>query len=100
MATIDHALAVLLGAGGQGGPGEGEADPCRPPIARGTTLAGDIALEGFELVALADALTRAYEPEADVLGWFAELDVDDLAGLTAGHIADFVVWCHGVGRHD
>lgn len=101
MATIDRALAALLGVGGQGGgPGDGAADPCRTPVARASTLAGDVALEGFELVALADALTRAYAPEADVLGWFAELDVDDLAALTAGHIADFVVWCHGVGRLD
>lgn len=90
MATIDLALAALLGVGGQGG----------GPVARAATLAGDVGLEGFELVALADALTRAYAPEADVLGWFAELDVDDLAVLTAGHIADFVVWCHGVGAHD
>jgi hypothetical protein len=87
LATIDATLAALLGKGGLG-------------AARTATLAGDVALEGFELVALAEALTRAYAPEADVAGWFAELDVDDLAALTAGHIADFVVWCHGAGQHD
>lgn len=87
LATIDRTLAALLGEGGQG-------------ASRSATLTGDVALEGFELIALADALTRAYAPEADVAGWFAELDVDDLAALTVGHIADFVVWCHGVGQHD
>jgi acyl carrier protein len=96
MVTIDQTLAALLGEGGR--PGEGDGDPCRTPLARSSTLAGDIALEGFELVALGEALTRAYAPEADVLGWFAELDVDDLVELTAGQIADFVVWCHDGGR--
>lgn len=62
-------------------------------IARATTLSYDVELECDEFVTLAIRLRDAYGPDADVPAWFAELDVDDLVDLTAGEVADFVVWC-------
>lgn len=50
-------------------------------------------LDGGELVALGERLGAAYGPEVDVIGWFGELDIDDLAALTAGDVVDYVVWC-------
>ena len=51
------------------------------------------AMDGGELVALGERLGATYGPEVDVIGWFGELDIDDLAELTAGDVVDYVVWC-------
>jgi hypothetical protein len=50
-------------------------------------------MDGGELVALGERLGATYGPEVDVIGWFGELDIDDLAALTDGDVVDYVVWC-------
>jgi len=62
-------------------------------IVRGTSLTYDAELESSELVRLGRLLGEVYGSEVDVLAWFGEMDVDDLIALTAGEVADFVVWC-------
>jgi acyl carrier protein len=62
-------------------------------IYRGSAFDHDVELDGSELVALGERLGATYGPEVDVIGWFGELDIDDLVDLTAGDVADYVVWC-------
>jgi acyl carrier protein len=66
----------------------GEWDAAITPNAR---LEGDLALESVDLAALGELLRDAYG--ADLGGYFAELDIDQLIELT---VADLVAW---LARH-
>jgi acyl carrier protein len=68
-------------------------DAAGVPINRGSAFDHDVELDGGELLALGEQLGATYGPEVDVIGWFGELDIDDLVDLTAGDVADYVVWC-------
>jgi acyl carrier protein len=59
-------------------------------ITPATELEGDLRLESIEVVALADRLRARYGEAIDLPAFYAELDIDQLIGLTVGDVVDYV----------
>ncbi|WP_285506984.1 phosphopantetheine-binding protein [Actinokineospora sp. NBRC 105648] len=49
-----------------------------------------LGLESIDLVTLAGLLTRRFGPRVNLAEHLAELDLDEVIGLTVGEIADYV----------
>jgi len=49
-------------------------------------LEQDLQLESVDLVALDALLRQRYGPEVDLLGFVAELDIDEMIGLTVSDV--------------
>ena len=69
----------------------GESGEWTAAITPDATLEGDLALESVDLAALGELLRDAHG--ADLAAYCAELDIDQLIGLT---VADLVAW---LARH-
>ncbi|TYB38425.1 acyl carrier protein [Actinomadura chibensis] len=68
----------------------GEGLPRGAEIGHGTALGDDLALESIELVALVDRLRARYGDRADLPGFIAGLDLDQIMNLTVGDVADHI----------
>jgi len=58
-----------------------------------TSFADDLELESIEFVRLGEKLQDRYGDRVDFVGWFAELDVDEIIGLTVGELVTFIASC-------
>jgi acyl carrier protein len=58
-------------------------------------LVTDLELESIEFVALAEMISERYGSEVDFVAWMAEMDIDDITGLTVGALAAFVAGDRG-----
>ena len=59
-------------------------------IGPGTAFGDDLALESIEFVALVDRLRARYGDDADLPGFVAGLDIDQLMNLTVGDVVDHI----------
>lgn len=56
-----------------------------------TSFADDIELESIDLVALTEQLEITYGDTVDFAGWIADMELDDIIGLSVGDLADFIL---------
>lgn len=59
----------------------------------GAQLEADLQLDSLEVATLAALLAEAYGGRADLPGYLAGLDVDQLIGLTVGDLAAWLERC-------
>jgi acyl carrier protein len=62
-------------------------------ITADSSFSEDIELESIEFVALGEQLQLTYGERIDLVGWFGELDLDEIIDLTVGELADFIAAC-------
>jgi acyl carrier protein len=62
-------------------------------IDAGSSFSEDIELESIEFVALGERLQLTYGERIDLVGWFGELDLDEIIDLTVGELAEFIAAC-------
>jgi acyl carrier protein len=55
------------------------------------TFAEDIELESMEVMEIAERLIATYGERVDFIGWFAEMELEDLVEMTVGRVVDFIV---------
>jgi acyl carrier protein len=65
-----------------------------------SSFSEDIELESIEFVALGEQLQITYGERIDLVGWFGELDLDEIIDLTVGELADFIAACLADDRAD
>lgn len=68
----------------------GEEFPPDLEIGPDTTLGDDLALESIEFAALLDRLGVRFGDRVDVPGFVADLDLDEIIGLTVGDVAGYI----------
>jgi acyl carrier protein len=59
-------------------------------ITRDTTFSDDIGLESIEFVALADRLRQHYGERVDLVGFLAEMDIDEIMAMSVGRLVDHI----------
>ena len=69
----------------------GEDERWAAGVTPASRLEGDLRLESVELAALSDLLARTYGEQVDVAAFVAELDIDQIIGLTVGDLVRYVV---------
>ncbi|TWP53685.1 acyl carrier protein [Lentzea tibetensis] len=57
-------------------------------ITRETTFSDDLGLESIEFVALADKLRAHYD--VDLVGFLADMDIDEIMAMSVGRLADHI----------
>ncbi|MFQ5737969.1 MAG: acyl carrier protein [Acidobacteriota bacterium] len=62
-------------------------------ITLSTSFADDLELESIEFVALAEKLEERYGRQLDFGDWLAEMELDQIIGLTVGEVVAFIVQC-------
>jgi acyl carrier protein len=62
-------------------------------ISADSSFSEDIELESIEFVALGEQLQLTYGEKIDLVGWFGELDLDEIIDLTVGELAEFIAAC-------
>jgi acyl carrier protein len=62
-------------------------------ITADSSFSEDIELESIEFVALGEQLQLIYGEKVDLIGWFGELDLDEIVDLTVGELAEFIAAC-------
>jgi acyl carrier protein len=62
-------------------------------ITADSSFSEDIELESIEFVALGERLQLTYGERIDLVGWFGELDLDEIIDLTVGELAEFIAAC-------
>ena len=62
-------------------------------ITADSSFSEDIELESIEFVALGEQLQLTYGERIDLVGWFGELDLDEIIDLTVGELAGFIAAC-------
>jgi acyl carrier protein len=88
LATIATALQSVLG----------EDFLLGVEVTRETTFNEDLALESIEFVALAEELQAHYGPGVDLTAFVAELDIDELMGMSVGQLVDYLAKAPAVSR--
>jgi hypothetical protein len=68
----------------------GENEGWAAGITPATRLERDLQLESVELVALGELLRSRYGDGVDLPAFFAELDIDQIIGLTVGDVLAYV----------
>ena len=58
-----------------------------------SSFSEDIEIESIEFVALGEQLALTYGEKIDLVGWFGELDLDEIIDLTVGELAEFIAAC-------
>lgn len=58
-----------------------------------STFAEDIELESMEVMEIAERLIDTYGEQVDFVGWFADMELDELVEMTVGKLIDFIVSC-------
>ncbi len=71
----------------------GEEWVLETPITTETTFSQDLELESIELVALSEKIQARYGDAIDFPGWLAGMELDEIIGLTVGHLVDFIASC-------
>jgi acyl carrier protein len=56
-----------------------------------STFAEDLELESMEILELAERLIDTYEGRVDFVGWFANMEFEELVDLSVGTLVDFIV---------
>ena len=51
----------------------------------------DLELESMEIVQLAEELIGRYGSDVDFVGWFGDMELDELIELTIGDLVDLIV---------
>ena len=59
-------------------------------VTAATTLEADLRLESIELAVFADRLRQRYGESVDLAAFCADLDIDELIGLTVSDVANYV----------
>lgn len=59
-----------------------------------TSFTTDLELESIEFVALAEMIQERYGDQVDFVAWMAEMNIDEIMGLTVGQLAEFVADRH------
>ncbi len=78
----------------------GDESLLRAGITAATRLEGELCLDSVDLAALAAVLRDHCGPAVDLIGHVAGLDIDEIIGLTAGDVADYVNRCLLAGPRD
>jgi acyl carrier protein len=60
-------------------------------IGRESTFAEDLDLESMEVMEISERLIETYGDRVDFVGWFAEMELEDLVALTLGMVVDLIV---------
>jgi acyl carrier protein len=68
----------------------GEDESWAARITAATCLEGDLQLESVELAALGELLRSRYGDGVDLPAFFAELDIDQIIGLTVGDVLAYL----------
>ncbi len=68
----------------------GEDEGWAAGITAASLLEGDLQLESVELVALGELLRSRYGEGVDLAAFFAELDIDQIIGLTVGDVLGYL----------
>jgi acyl carrier protein len=55
-----------------------------------TSFNGDLELESIEFVALTEGLRARYGDDVDFVPWMANMDFDEIIGLTVGDLVNFI----------
>jgi acyl carrier protein len=55
-----------------------------------STFAEDLELESMEILELAERLIETYEGRVDFVGWFANMEFEELVELDLGTLVDFI----------
>jgi acyl carrier protein len=56
-----------------------------------TSFNDDLEIESIEFVALAEQLTEAYGARVDFAGWLADMELDEIIGISVGELVDHIV---------
>jgi acyl carrier protein len=76
----------------------GEDERWAAAITPASRLEADLRLESVELASLGELLRGRYGEQADLLAFFAELDLDQIIALTAGDlVARMLEWSGHAG---
>lgn len=62
-------------------------------ITADSSFSEDIEIESIEFVALGELVQNRYGERIDLVGWFGELDLDEIIDLTVGELAEFIAAC-------
>jgi acyl carrier protein len=62
-------------------------------VTSATSLEGDLCFDSVDVAALAVVLRDRYGPGVDLARYVAGLDIDEIIGLTVGHVAAYVNGC-------
>ena len=62
-------------------------------ITADSSFSEDIEIESIEFVALGEMVQNRYGDRIDLVGWFGELDLDEIIDLTVGELAEFIAAC-------
>lgn len=62
-------------------------------VAMDTSFNDDLEIESIEFVALAERLTATYGDRVDFAGWLADMELDEIIGITVGEVVDYIVEC-------
>jgi acyl carrier protein len=89
--TADDMAAALAAA-------TGDESLLSAGITASTRLEGDLYLDSLDLAALGALLGERYGAAVDLVGYVAGLDIDEIIGLTAGEVTDYVNRCRHAGR--
>ncbi|MDA8381350.1 MAG: acyl carrier protein [Actinomycetota bacterium] len=63
------------------------------PITMATSFADDIEMESIEFVALAERVRERFGDKVDFIGWLAEMELDEIMGLTVGQLVGMILAC-------
>jgi acyl carrier protein len=58
-----------------------------------SSFSTDIEIESIEFVALGELLQQRYGEKIDLVGWFGELELDQIIDLRVGELAEFIAAC-------
>lgn len=56
-----------------------------------STFSEDVELESTEVMEIAERLMELYEDKVDFIGWFGEMELEQLVDLTLGDLIEFMV---------
>ncbi|GAA4966657.1 hypothetical protein GCM10023205_34130 [Yinghuangia aomiensis] len=59
-------------------------------VERGSSFHDDLAIESIEFVALAEQLEERYGDRVDFMAFLAELEMDEILGMTVGTLVDHI----------
>jgi acyl carrier protein len=62
-------------------------------ITMDTLFNDDLEIESIEFVALAERLTETYGDRVDFAAWLADMELDEIIGISVGELVDYIVEC-------
>ncbi|WP_257232705.1 phosphopantetheine-binding protein [Streptomyces sp. Rer75] len=67
-------------------------------VAMDTRFTDDLELESIDLVTLAGTLQDRYGQEVNFAEFVADLELDEIIGLTVGQLVEYIVRCIGAAE--